>query len=79
MLTISGVPPVRSIADQALKSVPTRIIPSALISIKTAADTWPALEAEILRQHPYELPEIIAVPISTGHRPYLEWIAASST
>jgi periplasmic divalent cation tolerance protein len=50
-----------------------------LLLIKTAAGTWPALEAEILRQHPYELPEIIAVPISRGHQRYLDWIVASST
>ncbi len=50
-----------------------------LLLIKTAATTWPALEAEILRLHPYELPEIIAVPIATGHAAYLDWVTASST
>ena len=25
--------------------------------------------------HPYELPEVIAVPITSGYRPYLAWIA----
>ena len=50
-----------------------------LLLIKTASETWPALEAEILRQHPYELPEIIAVPIANGHAAYLDWITASST
>jgi len=50
-----------------------------LLLIKTAAATWPALEAEILRLHPYELPDIIAVPIATGHAAYLDWITAATT
>lgn len=45
-----------------------------LLMIKTPADKWQALEAAIKADHPYELPEIIAVPISNGHQPYLDWI-----
>ena len=50
-----------------------------LLLIKTAASAWEALEAEIKSNHPYELPEIIAVPITTGHQPYLDWITAATT
>ena len=45
-----------------------------LLLIKTTADAWDKLEAEIRRLHPYELPEIIAVPISAGSHKYLNWI-----
>ena len=45
-----------------------------LLLIKTAASQWDALEAAIKSNHPYELPEIIAVPITMGHKPYLDWI-----
>jgi len=42
--------------------------------IKTTAGRYPALEAAIRAGHPYELPEIIAVPIGRGLPAYLEWV-----
>ena len=48
-----------------------------LLLIKTSAHTWPALESRIRSLHPYELPEIIAVPIQTGQQDYLQWITDS--
>lgn len=48
-----------------------------LLLIKTDAQTWPAIESRILTLHPYELPEIIAVPIQTGQQDYLQWITDS--
>ncbi len=42
--------------------------------IKTTTDAYPALEALILALHPYELPEIIAVPVSAGLPAYLCWV-----
>jgi periplasmic divalent cation tolerance protein len=45
-----------------------------LLLIKTSATVWPSLEARILELHPYELPEIIAVPIQTGQADYTKWI-----
>lgn len=47
--------------------------------IKIAEQGYPALEARICELHPYELPEIIAVPISLGLPAYLDWIAQAST
>jgi len=49
-----------------------------LLLIKTASTCWERLEAEIKRLHPYELPEIIAVPITAGHKPYIDWIKAGT-
>jgi periplasmic divalent cation tolerance protein len=46
--------------------------------IKTTAERYPALERAIRAGHPYELPEIVAVPIGRGLPAYLEWIAAES-
>lgn len=42
--------------------------------IKTAVEAYPALEATIRAHHPYELPEIIAVPVSAGLPAYLRWV-----
>jgi periplasmic divalent cation tolerance protein len=48
------------------------------VLIKTAAECYPALEAAIRASHPYELPEIIAVPIERGLPAYLDWVAAET-
>lgn len=47
--------------------------------IKTTAERYPAVEACIRREHPYELPEIIAVHVARGLPAYLDWIAAETT
>ncbi len=44
------------------------------VTIKTRAGCYAAVEAAIVGRHPYELPEIVAVPISNGLVRYLEWI-----
>ncbi|HTY99640.1 MAG TPA: divalent-cation tolerance protein CutA [Rhodocyclaceae bacterium] len=46
---------------------------------KTTAARYGALEAAIRSQHPYELPEIVAVPIARGLPDYLAWVAAETT
>jgi periplasmic divalent cation tolerance protein len=46
--------------------------------IKTTTEHYPALEAAIRAGHPYELPEIIAVPIQHGLPAYLDWVAAET-
>lgn len=43
--------------------------------IKTTEAQYPALEAAIRAAHPYELPEIIAVPVEHGLPEYLAWVA----
>lgn len=47
--------------------------------IKTTAARYAALEAAIRARHPYELPEIVAVPIQHGLPDYLAWVAAETT
>ena len=46
--------------------------------IKTTAEGYAALEAAIRAGHPYELPEIIAVPVERGLPAYLDWVAAET-
>lgn len=46
--------------------------------IKTTAERYEALEAAIRARHPYELPEIVAVPIARGLPEYLAWVAAET-
>lgn len=46
--------------------------------IKTSATRYAALEAAIRAQHPYELPEVIAIPITQGLPSYLAWVAAET-
>ena len=42
--------------------------------IKTRPDRYAELEAEIRRLHPYDVPEIIALPVVAGLPAYLQWI-----
>ncbi len=48
------------------------------VLIKTTREAYAALEAQIRAQHPYELPEIIAVPIERGLPAYLDWVNAET-
>lgn len=42
--------------------------------IKTREDRYSEVETAIRTQHPYELPEIMALPVSGGLKGYLDWI-----
>ena len=46
--------------------------------IKTTAERYPALEQALRGGHPYELPEIIAVPIEHGLAAYLDWVESET-
>ncbi|TPG04270.1 divalent-cation tolerance protein CutA [Rhodanobacter glycinis] len=50
-----------------------------LLLIKTTAIRFEALRARLLELHPYELPELIAVPVEHGHAAYLDWVRANAT
>lgn len=47
--------------------------------IKTRAPLYPRVEAAIRELHPYELPEIIAVPVERGLPQYLQWVLAETS
>jgi len=46
--------------------------------IKTVQDRYAELEASIRANHPYELPEIIAVRIADGLPAYLQWVESET-
>ena len=50
-----------------------------LLLIKTTDEVYEALEQAITNLHPYELPEVIAVSITRGLGPYLNWISEQTT
>lgn len=43
--------------------------------IKTTASRLSALTEALVEAHPYDVPEVIALPITEGHQPYLDWVA----
>ena len=45
-----------------------------MLTIKTTAKRYRAIEETIKNSHPYELPEVIALPITDGSTDYLAWI-----
>jgi len=45
-----------------------------LCFIKTRKDLYDELEKEIRAVHPYDTPEIIAMPIAGGSEKYLQWL-----
>lgn len=45
-----------------------------LVVMKTVETHIAAIEAEVLRQHPYEVPELICIPIESGAALFLQWI-----
>ncbi|MBI3343296.1 MAG: divalent-cation tolerance protein CutA [Gammaproteobacteria bacterium] len=49
-----------------------------LLMIKSPVAVYAELETVLRGMHPYELPEIIAVPISAGLTAYLEWIGSET-
>jgi len=45
-----------------------------LLLMKTTAARRAALEKWIVARHPYDTPEVVALPIARGHRRYLDWV-----
>ncbi|HTT01600.1 MAG TPA: divalent-cation tolerance protein CutA [Steroidobacteraceae bacterium] len=52
--------------------------PETLLIIKTSTGRFAALEMRLKALHPYEVPEIIALPVVAGSSAYLDWVAAES-
>jgi len=45
-----------------------------LLIIKTTAARLPELEARLLALHPYEVPELLVLPVLGGNERYLQWV-----
>jgi periplasmic divalent cation tolerance protein len=48
------------------------------LTFKSTTVMYSALEAKIRELHPYDLPEIIALPLSQGLPAYLQWVATET-
>lgn len=48
-----------------------------LLVMKTSKARLDTLEAHVLQHHPYDTPEILALPIESGTARYLEWLGSS--
>ena len=48
-----------------------------LLIAKTVNSKFAELEREVVALHSYDTPEIVALPLTAGSRPYLEWLSAS--
>ncbi len=45
-----------------------------LVVLKTRASLVPTLIARVEELHPYDVPEVLALPVLAGYDPYLEWV-----
>ncbi len=50
----------------------------AILILKTREDLFDALRDRIVELHSYELPCVVALPVATGHLPFLDWIAGET-
>jgi len=50
-----------------------------LLVLKTQASCCDAVAARVKDLHPYELPEVIALPVTEGSRAYLDWVRSESS
>jgi periplasmic divalent cation tolerance protein len=46
-----------------------------VVLLKTDASKWDALAASVRQRHPYQVPELLAVPVARGLEAYLAWLA----
>lgn len=49
----------------------------ALLLCKTTQATFPRLEVRVRALHSYEVPEVLALPITEGSLPYLRWLEST--
>ena len=50
----------------------------ALMIVKTTAACLAAARERLVELHPYEVPEVVALPVADGHHAYLSWVASST-
>ena len=50
-----------------------------LCVIKSRRDLYAALEQSILALHPYDVPELLAIPVTAGSKDYLEWLDSETS
>jgi len=50
-----------------------------ILTLKTFAEVYPQVEATLLGEHPYDVPEIIAEPLTRISKSYLDWMRGEIT
>ena len=50
-----------------------------LVLLKTRQEHFERLKARILELHPYEVPEVLAIPVEQGYQAYLDWLAKETS
>jgi len=53
--------------------------PEVFVIMKTRTDLWDRLQSVVHELHPYEVPELLAIPITEGLPAYLGWLAEQTT
>jgi periplasmic divalent cation tolerance protein len=48
-----------------------------LLLMKTSREAFEALNAELEKLHPYDVPEVLALPVVAGSANYLEWMSGN--
>jgi periplasmic divalent cation tolerance protein len=48
------------------------------VLLRTAGSRYPALEAHLLRNHPWDNPEVTAVEVAAGSAGYLDWLGRTT-
>jgi len=71
LIACANITPVRSLYYWKGESCDDK---EDLLIIKTRKDLVQAVIAAVKAEHPYEVPEIIALPVIAGHAPYLDWV-----
>ena len=49
-----------------------------LAVIKTTSERFEEMRTRLVALHPYQVAEVIAVPVEAGHAPYLAWVAGET-
>jgi periplasmic divalent cation tolerance protein len=49
-----------------------------LVLVKTRRGLEDAIMRRLAELHPYEVPEVLVLPVSGGHIPYLDWISEAT-
>jgi periplasmic divalent cation tolerance protein len=52
--------------------------PEALLVLKTHRDRFEALRNRVLALHPYQVPEVLALPVEAGNEQYLAWVTGET-
>ncbi len=45
-----------------------------LVIVKTTEENVEAVRARVVALHPYQVPEVLVLPVLAGHEPYLDWV-----